>query len=281
MSTIVHFIDVGQGNMVLIESDNGKKFVFDCNITNENESRVLNYVSHQIGEGTALNAFICSHRDADHMRGVRLLHSRFPIRSVWDSGYTGTTTTSAEYLMYMNLRRTVGSKIIGKRTYFDYGRTRLRMLSAKDSRLAQNPNAQGIVIKVEQRDVAMSRDEGSVMLPADSDAETWRYGILKDYSKSDVSSDILMAGHHGADSFFDDPNDQYYYTEHLQAIRPAMTIVSVGPNGHGHPKAKAIEFYNRYSTGSKQGNKVFRTDRKGTMKLTLRGRSSWTLAPQP
>ena len=33
MSTIVHFIDVGQGNMVLVECADGAKFVVDCKVT--------------------------------------------------------------------------------------------------------------------------------------------------------------------------------------------------------------------------------------------------------
>lgn len=279
MPTTIHFIDVGQGNMVLVEAASGSKFVFDCNITDDNEDRVLDYVANQIGEGKSLHAFICSHRDADHMRGVRKLHARFPIKTIWDSDHPGTTTDSSEYRAYMDLRRHLGSKIIEKQKYFDYGRTRLRMLSAKDDRLASNANAQGIVIKVEQRNEAMDRIEGSAMLPADSDAETWRLGILADYSKSDVSSNIMMAAHHGSISFFDDPNLTYYYKNHLAAIKPAMTVVSVGPNSHGHPDDTALGYYREHSTGSKQGKKMFRTDTKGTVKLTLHSGGGWNLSP--
>lgn len=278
MPTVVHFIDVGQGNMVLIEAASGRCFVFDCNITNDNEERVLDYVADQIGDGKHLHAFICSHRDADHMRGVKKLHARFPIGKIWDSGYPGTTTDSSEYVAYMDLRRNLGNRVIDKCTYNDFGRTRLRFLSAKDDRLASNANAQGIVIKVEQRNDAMDRIEGSAMLPGDSDAETWRSGILADYNKPDISSNILLAAHHGSNSFFDDPNLTYYYKDHLAAIKPAMTIVSVGPNSHGHPKDTAMKYYREYSTGSDAGNKVYRTDTKGTMKLTLKGGGGWNLS---
>ena len=280
MSTLVHFIDVGQGNMVLIQTSSGTCFVFDCNVTDENEERVLGYVASQIGEGRALHAFICSHRDADHMRGIKKLHARFPIRCVWDSDYPGTTTDSPEYRAYMDLRRTVGNKTIKKQTKHDFGRTRLRFMSAKDDRLPKNANAQGIVIKVEQRDERMERVRASAMLPADSDVQTWRKGILVDYSKSEVSSDILMAAHHGSISFFDDPDDRYYYTDHLQAIDPCMTVVSVGDNTYGHPNETALGFYRKYSRGSNKGNKIYRTDTKGTMKLTLKAGGGWNLAIQ-
>lgn len=265
--------------MVLIEAASGSKFVFDCNITDDNEDRVLDYVAAQVGEGKSLHAFICSHRDADHMRGVKKLHARFPIKTIWDSDYPGTTTDSPEYRAYMDLRRQIGSKVIKKATKQDFGRTRFRYLSAKDDRLEGNANAQGVVIKVEQKNEGMNSIEGSAMLPADSDAETWRLGILADYNKADISSNILMAAHHGSISFFDDPDLKYYYKDHLAAIKPAMTVVSVGQNSHGHPSENALGYYREYSTGSDKGNKVFRTDTKGTMKLTLKSGGGWNLSP--
>lgn len=86
-----------------------------------------------------------------------------------------------------------------------------------------------------------------------------------------------MAAHHGSITFFDDPADtQHYYTEHITAIKPAMTIVSVGNNTHGHPDKKALELYEKYSSGSNNGNKVFTTQDKGTMKLTLKD-DGWAL----
>ena len=180
----------------------------------------------------------------------------------------------------MDLRRLVGSRVIKKKTRDDFGRTRFRFLSAQDERLPDNANAQGIVIKVEQRNAAKDRSEGSAMLPGDSDAETWRHGILADYAKSVVSSKILMAAHHGSISFFDDPDDSYYYTAHLAAIRPAMTLVSVGSNSHGHPSETALNYYRKYSTGSDKGNKVYRTDTKGTMKLKLKSGGGWNISTE-
>lgn len=277
MATEIHFVDVGQGNMVLIKADGGNRFVFDCNITQDNETRVLAYVAKVFGKGSAIKAFICSHRDADHMRGVKKLHAQNPISKIWDSGYAGTTTDSTEYKEYMNLRREVGERVIKRKTRDDYGKTRLRFMSDADERLQKNANAQGLVIKVEQRSQTGDNCLASAMLPGDSDAEIWKDGILKDYATTDVQSSILMAAHHGSNSFFDIPSDQYWYTAHLEAIKPAMVIVSVGPNTHGHPKKEALDFYEKYATGSNNGNKVARTDKKGTMKLTLKTEGSWQL----
>ena len=264
--------------MSLIETADGKRFVYDCNITDKNESEVLGYVARQIGWNTKISAFICSHRDADHMRGILKLHANFPIQKIWDSGYPGTSTDTSEYRQYMQLRRQVGGVVKEKQKRQDFGRTRFRFLSAKDDRLAKNANAQGIVIKIEHRSANDLRLEGSVMLTGDSDAETWRYGIQKDYRDNDLSCDILVAGHHGSITFFDDPKDEkHYYTHHVQAMNPAMTIVSVGKNPHGHPDPKAIELYEKYSRGSDKGNKLYRTDQQGNMNVLLKDGGGWNL----
>ena len=206
MSTVVHFIDVGQGNMVLVQCDNGANFVVDCNLTEANHVRVLNYVARQIGQAGRIGAFICTHRDADHMRGIRALHGRFPIGAIWDSDYPGTSTDTDEYRAYMQLRRDVGAYVIKGRTEGYYGRTRLRFLSAQDYRLPNNANDQGIVLKVEQVTAGMPVVQSSTILPGDSNCATWKNGILNDYMAQYLQCDILMAAHHGSLDFFQDPS---------------------------------------------------------------------------
>lgn len=104
MSTSIHFINVGQANMSLVECVDGSNFVVDCNITGAIQRRVLNYAATQMGRGRRLRAFMCTHRDADHMRGVHVLHVNFPIQGVWDSGYPRASTDTHEYEAYMRLR---------------------------------------------------------------------------------------------------------------------------------------------------------------------------------
>jgi len=262
--------------MVLIEATNGKYYICDCNVMNDNEDRVLKYVADVIGIGTSISSFICTHRDADHIRGIKKIHEYFPIQNIWESGHPGTTTDSNEYKKYMDLRRKIGVQEKKRLTRQDLGMTRFRYLSAKDERLEKNANAQGLVIKIEHWN--KNSIGSSTILTGDCDAETWRYSIMKDYSSYDLKASILMAAHHGSDSFFDDPADtKNYYTSHIKAIAPSMTIVSVGNNQHGHPDKKAIELYEKYSKGSKQGNKVFTTQKKGTMRLTLKD-DGWSLS---
>jgi competence protein ComEC len=278
MPTEVHFINVGQGNMTLLKLANGKVYLYDCNVTNANEVDVLAYLRRQIGIGTGIDVFICSHRDADHIRGIKKIHAKFPVQHVWDSGAVGTTPYCTEYLEYMQLRRSVRFTEVKHKTFYDCGNTRLWIMNAKNDDLADNANAQSIVVKVVHRDNDSNTNHGSVLLTGDTDAVTWQ-NINKHYSKSDLSCSILLASHHGSITYFDDPTDEKnYYIDHLKAKSPAMTVVSVGNNAHGHPDVKALSLYEKYSRGSDRGNKVYRTDEKGNIKLILKDGGGWTLS---
>lgn len=278
MSTFVHFIDVGQGNMTLLRLQNGETLLYDCNVTDENEDYVIGYLSRYLARGAAVGTFINSHRDADHMRGVNKVHRRFPIRHVWCSGVTGTSPDCAEYEEYMDLRRKVGYRDIEARKYWDKGSCRLRVLNSKNPDLPDNANAQSIVIKVVHRRVSSAENLSSVMLTGDTDAVTWK-DILRHYNTSDFSCSILLASHHGSLSFFDDPSDERnYYAEHIKAMSPAMTVISVGDrNVHGHPHDKSVELYEKYSTGSNKGNKIKRTDRHGSIVVELKDDGGWSM----
>ena len=152
-------------------------------------------------------------------------------------------------------------------------------VSGPVSRLPDNANDQGIVLKVEELNARKSGPLGSTILTGDGSYAVWKDGIMKDYAASDLSSDILMAAHHGSLDFFDDPSSRYYYEAHARAIAPAMTIISVGPNNYGHPDTIALRLYEKHSSGAPNtGNKVFRTDKQGTMKLTIKSEGGWTLS---
>ena len=264
--------------MSLIQTSNGKNFIVDCNITDENRDAVLTYIAKSVGLLTNITAFICSHRDADHIRGIAKLDEYFPIQKIWDSGYPGTSTSSSEYQQYMTLRRKVGGVVKQRLKCQDFGQTRFRFLSAQDNRLSKNPNAQGLVIKVEHKNASNSQRSASVMLTGDGDAETWRYAVLKDYDSKNLSCDILLAGHHGSITFFDDSrDDNYYYEDHIRAMNPALTVMSVGKNSHGHPDTTAIELYEKHSRGSNKGNKLYRTDQQGNIIVELKNHGKWSL----
>jgi len=253
MSTSADFIDVGQGNMTLLRLDDGKIFLYDCNVTDENEDAVLGYVAKQIGWGANIDVFVCSHRDADHMRGVKRVHKYFPIQHIWDSTSPGTTTDSAEYQQYMDLRRELGCTAVERLKRWGLWKHAPACHELEERRPCRRCKCTEYRHQSGSARRNTDIDHASVMLTGDTDAATWKT-IRQHYSASDLSCSLLLASHHGSVTYFDDPADEkYYYTDHLRAKSPAMTIISVGDNGYGHPDEKALELYEKHSTGVRQG----------------------------
>jgi competence protein ComEC len=266
-----HIIDVGFGTMVLIVLPKGTVFFYDCNITDDNEEAVLSYVRRVIGRGHSINVFINSHRDADHMRGIKLLHSSHPIKAIWDTGVPGTTTDSPEYSAYLSLLRSVPTKTIAPRKYWTYGDVRVRCMNAAWEDYDE-PNEQSAVMKFEYKG-------SSLMLAGDTCFRPWKEKILPFYTDGDVKCSLLLAPHHGSLTFLDDPSDtSNYYVEHMEKLKPDMTLISVGPNVHDLPDQKAVELFSQYSKGSNKGNKVYTTEEQGNIKVVLTDDGSWTIS---
>lgn len=265
---LIHFFDVGCGNMTLILFPTGETYLYDCNVTDDNEADVLGYLDRAMGGRSEIDVFVCSHRDCDHMRGLRTIHDRYPVGEIRDPGVEGTSCDTAEYKDYMALRREIGAAIIKPRTYKDIGHATVRYMNAADDDLS-DANDQSVVMKVEYMG-------SSAMLTGDTSFRPWKDKILPYYADAKLSASILLAAHHG--SFFDDPaDDKHYYTAHMRKIRPAMTVVSVGANVSDLPADKALELYAKYSSGPDKDNEVYRTDEQGNMKLVLKGDGGWSI----
>jgi competence protein ComEC len=267
---VVHFFDVGCGNMTLILFPTGATYLYDCNVTDDNEEGVFSYLDKAMGTRSTINVFICSHRDADHMRGLRKIHDVYPIGEIRDPGVAGTTADSSEYEDYMELRREIGSRVIQAFTKLEVGQATLRFMNSADEDFA-DANDQSVVLKIEYGD-------SSVLLAGDTGFQPWKEKILPYYSDEKLHASILLGSHHGSLTFFDDPSDEKnYYTAHMKKISPAMTLISVGPNSFDLPNDKAIELYSNHSSGSNKGNKIYRTDQQGNMRLALKGDGGWSL----
>lgn len=254
----VHFIDVGQGNMVLIQIPDSKTILYDCNITEENEYTVLEYLRSQLNNNS-IDIFINSHRDSDHMRGIKKINDEFTIESIWDSGVPGTTPDSNEYRQYMELRRQIGDEK-EPLNYWTFGDCVLRLMNGKNDAF-QDANEQSLVVKLEYF-------TNGVMLTGDSSCKSWKDFILPNYSDTKIKSSILLGSHHGSDSFFDNPEDlEYYYVDHIKKIKPKLTVISVGDN-NTHPDEDAVKIYKKHSTGyGKDEVKILTTKDHGNIKF--------------
>lgn len=251
-----HFIDVGCGNMTLIQFPSGHTIIYDCNITYDNEKKIISYLDRILKPYTPITVFVNSHRDADHMSGIKTLHKSHPIQKIWDSGETGTTPDSPQYRDYMEIRRLVGYAEVEAGGNTNWGDVNIKVLNSKRSDYS-DPNDQSIVLK-------LSYKGQSMMLTGDTSFKPWKDKIVPKFS-SELNSTFLLASHHGSNTFFEDTSGDYY--EHIRKINPYLTIVSVGPNTWDLPDKKALRTYDSFSRGLTNGDKVYTTQDKGIIRV--------------
>lgn len=266
--TNAYFADVGQGNMAIIVFPDNFVIVYDCNITNRNQQQIFRFLRSFMPK-RYIDIFVNSHRDADHMRGLRKLHSLYPIGIIWDSGVSANVDT-VEYQDYMRLRREIGCEVVESGMYL-VSRPNVRVLNGKRAGL-NDPNAQSIVMHINE-------SGSNLILTGDTNSRSWRDYIVPE-SAGFINSLVLYASHHGSYTFINDnPESERDYTRHLECMRPAISIISVGStNPHGHPDARALAYYNQYCHGTiETRQKIFRTDQHGNMRVKLNGGGTGTI----
>ena len=259
-ATRVHFLDVQQGNMVLIQCTDGTNIIVDCHITDDNHDSVMSYLRKC--EVNRVNVFCATHRDADHITGTKKLEARFSFNEIWDSGYTRDDETDlpdayTEYVtLWSRYKPQRKTRVLNAGNRLEYGRTIIACVSSRDSAKPGTVNDQGLVLAVRDR-----YTHGTVLLTGDISRTGWDAGNIEQRLKGETVV-VLMASHHGSNSFFElEGPDNEWDDKHLAALKPQKTIVSVGENSHGHPDSEAMRAYERYS------RVVFRTDLEGHISL--------------
>ena len=109
-----YLIDCQSGLMNLLIFPDDTVMLFDCNVTENNEDEILNFLKYKIPKRykpetneyvQEIDIFVNSHRDLDHLRGLKKINEKYKIKSIWDSGQSGANTDNADYNYYMYLRR--------------------------------------------------------------------------------------------------------------------------------------------------------------------------------
>lgn len=178
MSTQLYFLPVGAGNMTLIRAADGTNILYDCNVTDRNRTRISRMLSKILGPHDIIDVFICSHRDADHFRGVDWIDEFFGILKVWDSGISLKHKVSPEHQAYRKVRNgAIYTKLVGGNV-FEFGETALEVIFAGHRNLPKDSNTQSVVLKVSHRD-SSNRNFGSAILAGDTNCRTWRDGIMR------------------------------------------------------------------------------------------------------
>ena len=232
----VHFIDVGQGDCILMES--GGEFVLIDSGERDYSDRVTDYIKEQ--GANKLSYVIATHPHSDHVGGMRSI-----LNSIGADNFITKESDSDTYA-WTKLLKTVEEKGI---QYFDaevgdsytFGEAEFTIMGPiSDS--YEEYNSASVVTKVTCGDI-------SFLLTGDSDNVS--NNEMMDAGEN-LRADVLKLGHHGSN---DATSSRF-----LQAVDPMFAVISCGKNNdYGHPHKETMDRL------SLIGCQTFRTDTQGTI----------------
>lgn len=209
----VTFLDVGQGDSVLLETPSARVLV-------DQGPPEANVAGQLVGMGIrSLSAVVLTHPQRDHVGGAAEVIRQLRVGTVLDPELAATGPDREEAISAAKARG-VPIRLVRAGSEFRASGLVLRVLWPPDPGLpAEDPNLNAVVI-------VASYGETDIFLPADAESEVTarlRLGAFE----------VLKVAHHGsADPGLD---------EELRVLRPQIAVISAGRNNdYGHPRAETL-----------------------------------------
>ena len=247
-----HFIDVGQGDAILITTKDGNMLIDSGDLSSSSQKKLDNYLKSQ-----NINSFeyvVFTHTDADHIGSGDIVIKNYDVKTVIMPDYQATSKVFGRLVDAIE-DKDVDLVLIGedadceKPGYtFKLGPiTHTVMAPTQDF---DDANEMSVVIK-------SVYGETSVLLTGDAEIKSEK-AMTAEYTGGELDIDILKAGHHGSSS----SSSQSVLT----ATTPEIVIISCGDgNKYGHPHKVVMDRF------AKAEIEVFRTDLDGTVVVKTDG----------
>jgi competence protein ComEC len=231
----VHFIDVGQGDAILIQTSDGRNVLIDGGDTGTGVVPYLESVGVQ-----QIDLMIATHPHADHIGGLVQVLRTYPVLTVVTNGEAHTTSVYEDFLdaiadaqaEYVEVKR--GDVL-------QVGNLKLNVLSPAaitDPDLNEN----SIVLR-------FTDGRTTYLMMGDAGANT-EAALLA--SGMPLKANVLKVGHHGSKSGST--------LAFLQKVAPDVAVYSAGVNNeYGHPALQTIKSLHDV------GAEIYGTDVHGTV----------------
>ena len=247
----IHFLDVGQGDAVLIEEPSGRRVLIDAGPA----GRVADTLQAMGVE--ALDLFIASHNHADHIGGAAAVIRTIPVRFVMDNGVPHITLTYQRMLEAMREHDVPLLEPEGRTVRF--GQATLHILPPPgDPALGHNDNSVGVILRF---------GRFQAMFAGDAEGHLWHHW-LETLPEPLPAVDLHKASHHGSRN-----GD---IAEALAVLQPQVVLIGAGRNNRfGHPHPEALALYEEV------GAQVFSTAERGRIGVRVQPDGSFQVGEGP
>ena len=248
----ITFIDVGQGDSILVEFPGRTKMLIDAG--------GLPVGSFDVGESVVapflwskgikkIDILVLTHGHSDHLYGLPAVAADFRIGEFWEAVQPAG---DAVHEKLMTALRGVPRFLVFRGFSRQIGDARIQALSPPDPGPGASPpsdNDRSLALRI-------SRGQASFLLAADIGIPAER-DILAE-AAADLRSTVLKSPHHGSNGSSSAP--------FLEAVAPEIVVVTVGAgNRYGLPHAEILDRYR------KAGASVYRTDLDGAVEISSAG----------
>lgn len=240
----ITFINVGQGDGILIHGDNGTKVMVDGGSTSEKQVAKNCIVPYLKAEGIGtIDYSIITHTDKDHISGIMEIlennnSNRIRIKNLVMPDINMKDDTYNELIEKAKLKK-INVLYIKKGAALSLGKTKIKCIYPETTTTASDKNDYCTVLSVKNK-------TSKILLTGDISKE------IEEKIKDDIEENytVLKVAHHGSN---------YSSSEKfLKKVNPKYSIISVGKNNsYGHPGNETMERLR------KQGGVIYRTDEKG------------------
>lgn len=244
----VHFIDVGQGDSILIQSGTENMLV-DAG-TNESGPAVAAYLK-SLGI-TKLSYLIGTHPHEDHIGGMDDVIRAFDIGTVIMPDVSHTTRTYEDVLDALLEKELRVVKPKPGDTY-SLGEADFTILSPAAD-IAEQAVKDGDLNNLSVG-IRLAFGSNAFIMCGDAEAPSEKAMVEGGLP---LKADVLKLGHHGSSTSTCD--------EFLRAVSPSCAVISCGTdNSYGHPHKETMEKL------AASGISIYRTDEQGTLVATSDG----------
>ena len=296
----VHFLDVGQGDCIIIELPDGKKAIIDAGGDEANttqtdcETKIVQSIDEL--KIKTFDYMILSHSDEDHVEFMVTVLEKYDVKQIYRPAFNSSIERDSNINpQYGTIETKIYNKFViavqeeqkqGASVEFNLGKKQIDGVGykfdifgvsedwySKDKVGASvtDPKIKNKVSPMVLLSYNSEEDVRRIMFTGDAEGKGGNNGeslFLNGYNDN-IDIDLLKIGHHGSESSASN--------EFLQRLDPEYAVISVGTQGeHGHPRKECLDRLATYNDGKGQlgievymtkdyGDIIFRVNKQGKM----------------